>query len=139
MQRRHLLQSATAAALAWTAVGRTAFAATSPTGSAPLPGNKRLIVVFLRGAVDGLSVVVPYSEGAYYRERSTIALERPGQDGGVFDLDGHFGLNPNLAPLMPRVTPACASACTTTGGSAPSNRLSQPSGVPLRPGVPDSM
>ena len=97
MQRRHLLHAAAAAGLAWTPVGRTAFAATQ-IGQA-LPGNKRLIVVFLRGAVDGLSVVVPYSEGAYTQQRSSIALARPGQDGGVLDLDGHFGLNPNLAPL----------------------------------------
>jgi uncharacterized protein (DUF1501 family) len=97
MQRRQLLRSA-AAGLAWTALGRTAFAA---TGNAPLPGNKRLVVVFLRGAVDGLSVVAPYTEGAYYQQRSTIALARPGQDGGLLDLDGHFGLHPNLAPLMP--------------------------------------
>ena len=101
MQRRHFLQSATAAGLAWTAVGRTAFAATAAGGNAPLPGNKRLVVVFLRGAVDGLSVVAPYGEGAYYQQRSTIALARPGQDGGLLDLDGHFGLNPNLAPLLP--------------------------------------
>jgi len=100
VQRRQLLQIAAAAGLGWQAVGRTAFAATASPGAQPLPGNKRLIVVFLRGAVDGLSVVVPYSEGAYYQERSTIALARPGQDGGVLDLDGHFGLNPNLAPLM---------------------------------------
>jgi len=100
MQRRQLLQSA-GAGLAWTAVGRTAFAATSATAGAAPRANKRLVVVFLRGAVDGLNVVVPYTEGAYYRQRSTIALARPGQDGGVIDLDGHFGLNPNLAPLMP--------------------------------------
>src|SRR5471032_1610075 len=90
MQRRHLLQSAAAAGLAWTAIGRTAFAATATQAGQQLPGNKRLIVVFLRGAVDGLSVVVPYSEGAYYQQRSSIALARPGQDGGVLDLDGHL-------------------------------------------------
>jgi uncharacterized protein (DUF1501 family) len=101
MQRRQLLQAAAAAGLGWTAVGRNAFAARTAQAGQQLPGNRRLIVVFLRGAVDGLSVVVPYSEGAYYQQRSSIALARPGQDGGVLDLDGHFGLNPNLAPLMP--------------------------------------
>jgi len=101
MHRRQLLQAAAAAGLAWTAVGRNAIAASATPASQRLPGNQRLIVVFLRGAVDGLSVVVPYSEGAYYQQRSSIALARPGQDGGVLDLDGHFGLNPNLAPLMP--------------------------------------
>ena len=101
MQRRRLLQAAAAAGLAWVPVGRTALAATPPTPGQRLPGNKRLVVVFLRGAVDGLSVVVPHGDDAYYAARTSIALARPGQDGGVLDLDGHFGLNPNLAPLMP--------------------------------------
>ena len=38
---------------------------------------KRLVVVFLRGAVDGLNVVVPYSESSYYTSRPTIAAARP--------------------------------------------------------------
>jgi uncharacterized protein (DUF1501 family) len=101
MHRRQLLQAAAAAGLVWTAVGRNAMAASTTQASHRLPGNQRLIVVFLRGAVDGLSIVVPYGEGAYYQQRSSIALARPGQDGGVLDLDGHFGLNPNLAALMP--------------------------------------
>jgi uncharacterized protein (DUF1501 family) len=61
--------------------------------------RKRLVVVSLRGAVDGLNVVVPYTEGAYYVVRPTIAIPRPGGDGGLLDLDGHFGLHPSLAPL----------------------------------------
>jgi uncharacterized protein (DUF1501 family) len=102
MQRRHLLHAAAAAGLAWAPVGRAAFAASATSTGRRLPGNKRLVVVFLRGAVDGLSVVVPYGDPAYYyAARSSIALARPGQDGGVLDLDGRFGLNPNLAPLMP--------------------------------------
>jgi uncharacterized protein (DUF1501 family) len=61
--------------------------------------KRRLIVVFLRGAVDGLNVVVPHGESAYYDARPTIALGRMGHSGGVIDLDGHFGLHPALAPL----------------------------------------
>jgi uncharacterized protein (DUF1501 family) len=60
----------------------------------------RLIVVFLRGAVDGLNVVVPYSEAAYYDYRPTIAVAGPGNNDGVRDLDGRFGLHPALAGLM---------------------------------------
>ena len=63
--------------------------------------NKRLIVVFLRGAVDGLNVVVPYQETAYYEARPTIALPSPEKEKGVIDLDGYFGLHPALAPLIP--------------------------------------
>lgn len=63
-------------------------------------GRRRLIVVFLRGAVDGLSAVVPHGEPAYYDERPTIAIPRGGA-GGLLDLDGFFGLHPALAPLEP--------------------------------------
>jgi uncharacterized protein (DUF1501 family) len=67
------------------------------------PGNnaKRLIVIFLRGAVDGLNVVVPYSEPSYYQYRPKIAIPQPGQPEGALDLDGRFGLHPALAPLLP--------------------------------------
>jgi uncharacterized protein (DUF1501 family) len=61
----------------------------------------RLVVLFLRGAVDGLNVVAPYAEAAYYDYRPSIALNRPGAADGLLDLDGHFGLHPALAPLLP--------------------------------------
>ncbi len=60
-------------------------------------GGKRLVVVFQRGAVDGLNVVVPYREPAYYQMRSSIAV--PQKD--VIDLDGFFGLHPAMASLKP--------------------------------------
>jgi uncharacterized protein (DUF1501 family) len=62
---------------------------------------KRLVVVFLRGAVDGLNVVVPYSESAYYTARPTLAIPRPGQAGGALRLDRQFALHPALSDLMP--------------------------------------
>ena len=55
-----------------------------------------LICVFLRGAMDGLSAVVPYAEAGYYDRRPTIAVP----DSAVLDLDGQFGLHPALAPLL---------------------------------------
>jgi uncharacterized protein (DUF1501 family) len=63
--------------------------------------RRRLVVVFLRGAVDGLNVVVPYGDSEYYAARPTIALPRSG-DGAILNLDGHFGLNPALAAMMPQ-------------------------------------
>jgi len=54
-----------------------------------------LVCVFLRGAVDGLSMVVPHVEPLYYQARPRIAI--PAKD--VVDLDGQFGLHPSLAPL----------------------------------------
>ena len=98
MLRRDFFSTATAIGAGLLPVGRTAWAV---VGSAPPVSPRRLIVVFLRGAVDGLSVVVPHADPGYYGARSSIALGRPGADGGVLDLDGHFGLHPALAPLMP--------------------------------------
>lgn len=70
-------------------------------GVTPNSKPKRLVVVFLRGAVDGLNVVVPYSESAYYDARSLIAIAPPNEANGVLDLDGRFGLHPALNSVMP--------------------------------------
>ena len=64
-------------------------------------GPRRLIVIFLRGAVDGLNVVVPYAERTYYKVRPTIAIGSPGTDLGALPLDSRFGLHPALAGLLP--------------------------------------
>jgi uncharacterized protein (DUF1501 family) len=66
------------------------------------PRAKQLIAIFQRGAVDGLSVVVPFGDAEYYRARPSIAIPRPGtSDSAAVDLDGFFGFNPRLAPLKP--------------------------------------
>jgi uncharacterized protein (DUF1501 family) len=66
---------------------------------------KQLIAIFQRGAVDGLSVVVPFGDREYYQARPSIAIARPGTSGdaavNAVDLDGFFGLNPRLRPLKP--------------------------------------
>jgi len=59
--------------------------------------NKRLIVVFQRGAADGLNIVVPHGEAAYYSLRPSINIPRQ----QVLDLNGLFGLHPSLISLMP--------------------------------------
>ena len=77
-------------------LARTAFAAGGATRS------KRLIAIFQRGAVDGLSVVVPFGENDYYRARPSIAIPRPKSgDNAAIDLDGFFGFNPRLQALKP--------------------------------------
>src|ERR1051325_7082773 len=60
-------------------------------------GNKRFVVIFQRGAADGLNIVVPHGERAYYSMRPTIAI----QPNDVVDLDGFFGLHPAMSPLKP--------------------------------------
>ena len=66
-------------------------------GAATTKGKKVVVAIFQRGAVDGLNVVVPYGEAAYYATRPTIAIPRD----GVLDLDGFFGLHPAVASLVP--------------------------------------
>jgi uncharacterized protein (DUF1501 family) len=63
--------------------------------------RKILIAIFQRGAVDGLNMVVPFGERAYYAARPSIAIAQPGRDDAAIDLDGFFGLHPRLAPLKP--------------------------------------
>lgn len=65
--------------------------------------GKTLIVLFQRGAADGLNVVVPHGESAYYSLRPSINIPRPikGVSNAAIDLDGFFGFHPSLAPLKP--------------------------------------
>lgn len=92
---------------------RNAALAMFGAGSAPLwlqralyagerPGKKILVAIFQRGAADGLNIVVPHGERAYYDLRPSIGIPRPGSGAGAaVDLDGFFGLHPSLAPLAP--------------------------------------
>ncbi|HXM21367.1 MAG TPA: DUF1501 domain-containing protein [Terriglobales bacterium] len=59
--------------------------------------NKRLVVIFQRGAADGLNIVVPHGERAYYAMRPSINIPR----NAVIDLDGFFGLHPSLSSFQP--------------------------------------
>jgi len=66
------------------------------------PTDRRLVVVILRGGLDGLSVVPPVEDRHYYRLRPRIAVPRPGSGrNAALPLDGGFGLHPALAPLLP--------------------------------------
>lgn len=63
---------------------------------------KTLVVVFQRGGADGLNMVVPFGDKAYYAHRPTIAVPAPGAGAeAALDLDGFFGLNPALRALAP--------------------------------------
>jgi uncharacterized protein (DUF1501 family) len=72
------------------------------TLAAAQPANRRktLVVIFQRGGADGLNIVVPFGEKAYYDYRPTIGVPTPDKPGGALDLDGKFGLNPGLQPLV---------------------------------------
>jgi uncharacterized protein (DUF1501 family) len=64
-------------------------------------GRRTLVLVFLRGGADGLSLVPPVGDAAYYAARPTLALPQPGTDGGALKLDATFGLHPALSSLLP--------------------------------------
>lgn len=69
---------------------------------AATPGQRRLVLVQLRGGMDGLGAVPPWADPDYRRARGERALPAPGSgQGAVVDLDGSFGLHPSLAPLLP--------------------------------------
>jgi uncharacterized protein (DUF1501 family) len=59
-----------------------------------------LVHVFLRGAMDGLTMVPPYGDDQLYSRRPTLGVRPPGQTDGALDLDGFFGLAPAAAPLL---------------------------------------
>ena len=65
------------------------------------PKRKRLIVLFQRGAVDGLNLVVPFNEALYYDSRPTIAIPPPGAALGSLQLDKKFSLHPSLESILP--------------------------------------
>lgn len=61
--------------------------------------ESRFVLMILRGGLDGIAAVPPYAEPTYATLRGPIALAPPGNEGGVLDLDGTFGLHPALANL----------------------------------------
>ena len=78
--------------------GVGAFAAMSPgLVLAEADTEQRLVVVILRGAMDGLAMLPPYGDGHYARLRGELALPTPGNTGGALKLDGLFGLHPSFS------------------------------------------
>lgn len=107
MDRRHFLRhlGAAASGAILLPIGLSGCAVVPSTDTARDDTHQdhapRMVVVMLRGAVDGLNVVVPWTDNAYYQARPGIAVARPGQPNGVIDLNGQFGLHPALQSLMP--------------------------------------
>jgi uncharacterized protein (DUF1501 family) len=94
--RRQLLRSAGALAALGAVPG---FLGRALAASEARPG-KTLVLVFLRGGADGLSIVPPVGDPAYRAARPTLALAAPGKDGGALRLDDVFALHPALSPLL---------------------------------------
>ena len=115
MGRRGFLRGAAAlgGAAAITTVHGTAFSSTSyaATGSA----ERVLVVLSMRGACDGLSLVVPHGDPMYYTARPSIAVPST----RLLAMDGFFGLHPALEPLLPWWTSGKLAAVHATGLPAP--------------------
>ncbi len=75
--------------------------ARAAAASAARGSRKILVVLFQRGAADGLNIIPPYADPAYRKARPSIRIAEPGRQDGALDLDGTFGLHPRLAPLLP--------------------------------------
>ncbi len=95
MNRRFFLRNGAFAIAGTTAI--PSFLVRSVLAQTVTAPNRRLVVIFQRGAADGLNIVVPYREKNYYSMRPSIAIPQ----NQVLDLDGFFGLHPSLASFKP--------------------------------------
>jgi uncharacterized protein (DUF1501 family) len=93
---------------AYAVTGRTANRLSSPLGSV-------LVLLSLRGAADGLSLVVPHGDPAYYAARPSIGIPHT----SLLAPDAMFGLHPALAPLLPMWTAGTLAAVHATGMPTP--------------------
>src|SRR4051812_20691750 len=112
ISRRGLFSGAVALVGATTLVGS---AAVTASASAASPASAVLVVVSLRGAADGLSLVVPHADPVYYSARPRIAVPAD----RLLARDGMFGLHPELAPLLPLWTEGRLAAVHATGLPSP--------------------
>lgn len=87
--RREFLTSAAASSLVLS----------SGVALANAPTDQRLVIILQRGGQDGLQALPPFADPAYYRARPTIGIRPPGEEGGALNLNGTFGLHPEMTFL----------------------------------------
>src|SRR5947207_12790080 len=90
MQRREFLTFGTLLAGGALLTSRVAFARADER-------RARLVLIIMRGALDGLAAVPPHGDRDYAALRGEFALRSPGESGGAHPLAGFFGLHPYLA------------------------------------------
>ncbi|GKY87786.1 DUF1501 domain-containing protein [Sinisalibacter aestuarii] len=92
LSRRHFLRGATLAgcsAAAWPLMSHVTLAAA--------PGDHRLVVIILRGAMDGLDALRPVGDPDF----ATLRAASLTGDAPALPLDGFFALHPDMGGLMP--------------------------------------
>lgn len=110
--RSALGTAATLTAPAW--LPKVSFAGTGGTS------RDTLVVIFLRGGADGLTLCVPYGDAQLYNRRPTLAVQPPGSLNGATSLNGFFGLPPACLPLLPAYQAGHLAYVHATGLSDPS-------------------
>jgi uncharacterized protein (DUF1501 family) len=140
LTRRFFLKSSGIALVGLGAVPSFLARAAAATGAR----GKKLVVIFQRGAADGLNMVVPHAEKSYYSLRPSIAIPRPKKSdpAAALDLDGSFGFHPSLAPFRELYNQGVL-AVVQAAGSPDSTRSHfdaqdfMESGTPGRKSTPD--
>jgi len=112
VSRRGLFSGAIALAGATTIVG-SAVVTAAPAMAAS--ASSVLVVLSLRGAADGMSLVVPHGDPVYYQARRRLAIPKT----ELLAADAMFGLHPKLAPLLPLWNAGKLAALHATGLPAP--------------------
>ncbi|GAA4126088.1 DUF1501 domain-containing protein [Nocardioides fonticola] len=97
------------------------------------PGERILVVLSQRGGADGLSIVVPHAESAYYAARPSIAVAKS----SLLVPDSRFGLHPSLKPLLPLWSSGRMAAIQAVGMPVP-NRSHFDAMVELEDAAPGS-
>jgi len=95
-----------------------AFAVAPPE---PRTTDRRLVFMFLRGGMDGLSVVIPFGDSQYAAQRGPLAVASPGTPNGALNLDGHFGLlssRDRIHRSIQSSKPSCPSSMPSSRSSA---------------------
>ena len=91
------------------------------SGGGAASGNRdKLISVYLRGGMDGLTGCVPYGDTELYNARPTLAVQPPGQTDGAIDLDGFFGLAPAASAFLTPWNAGHMAIVHATGSTDPS-------------------
>ena len=117
LSRRQLLLASSLSLAGSAPLTSSAWAQTAPNGS---KSTGRLVVVLLRGAYDGLSAFVPYTDADYYASRPNIAIAAPdGTDKSAIKLDSTFALHPSLSMLLPLWQRGVLSFVPSAGLPAP--------------------
>ncbi len=94
MDRRQFIKSGAAAAL-------TASLLQTRVSFANFVSDNRVVVMILRGGMDGLHALVPYTDTHYRNLRPKLALSPEDTNRSALDLDGYFAMHSALGPLMP--------------------------------------